>query len=125
MNDFEERVSLESLDPGAFDPGFWVRFHSHVLDRAQMELARRRVNGDLTISDVVCAWRRALVPMALLAAAASGVLLLSQEEPAAPLAIIALEEALVEGLEGETIPTILGREGELEEVAFLTSVGGF
>ena len=125
MNELDERVSLESLDPGGSDPGYWVRFHSSVLDRAQMELARRRVNGDLTIVDVVCAWRRALVPMALLAASAAGFLLVGRKEPAAALAPIAIEEALVEGLEGETIPAVLSRELELEEIAFLTSVGGF
>ena len=126
MNDIEERVPLESLDPGTQDPGFWVRFHARVLDQAQMELARRRVNGDLTFADVVFAWRRALVPMALLAAALAGVFLMSQKEPVEPFAeALALEEALLEGLEGEAIPAILGQEMELEEMVFLTSLGGF
>ena len=129
MNDIEERVPLEPLDPGALDPGFWVRFHARVLDQAQMELARRRLNGDITFADVVFAWRRTLVPMALLAAALAGVFLMSHEEPVEPFAPsfapIALEEALVEGLEGETIPVILGQERELEELVFLTSLGGF
>ncbi len=93
MNDIEEPVPLESLDPGTQSPGFWVRFHARALDQAQMELARRRVNGDLTF--------------------------------AAPLAPLALEEALLEGLEGETIPVILGQERELEELAFFSSLGGF
>ncbi len=125
MNDIEEPVPLESLDPGTQSPGFWVRFHARALDQAQMELARRRVNGDLTFADVVFAWRRALVPTALLAAALAGVFLMSHEEPAAPLAPLALEEALLEGLEGETIPVILGQERELEELAFFSSLGGF
>ena len=55
MNDIDERVPLEPLDPGTLNPGFWVRFHARVLDQAQMELARRRVNGDLTFADVVFA----------------------------------------------------------------------
>jgi len=130
MNEIEERmplesVPLESLDPGTVDSGFWVRFHARVLGQAQMELARRRVNGDLSIAEVVFAWRRALVPMALVAAALAGVFLMSHEEPMALPAPIALEDALVEGLEGETIPAILGQERELEELVFLASAGGF
>jgi hypothetical protein len=38
---------------------------------------------------------------------------------------VAVEEALIQDLEREPIPAFLGREPELEEVAFLASVGGF
>jgi hypothetical protein len=95
------------------------------MDQVQMELARRRLNGDPTVADTLFAWRKALVPAAVLAASLAGVFLLSHEEPRASLGPIAVEEALIEDLEGEPIPTFLGREPQLEEVAFLSSVGGF
>jgi hypothetical protein len=125
MKDMDDRVPLEPLDPGTLDPGFWVRFHSRVMDQAQMELARRRLNGDLTVADTLVAWRKALVPTAVLAASLAGFFLMRHEEPQAPLGPIAVEEALIEDLDGEPIPTFLGREPQLEEVAFLSSMGGF
>jgi hypothetical protein len=81
--------------------------------------------ADLTVAEVVFAWRKALVPAALLAAALSGIFVLGNEEPAEPLPPVALEQALVEGLGVEPIPTVLGREAELDEVAFLMEAGGF
>jgi hypothetical protein len=95
------------------------------MERAQMELARRRVNGDLTVADVVFGWRKFLVPAAVLAASVAGVFVLGHGEPADPLPPVALQEALIEDLDGETIPAVLAREGELEEVVFLTAAGGY
>jgi len=125
MKELKPRVPLEPLDPGSSDPGFWVRFHATVMDRARHELARRRVNGDLSIAEVVFAWRRALVPMALLAAALAGVLLMSQEESVSPLPPMALEDALMQDLSTDPIPTVLGSEAELDETAFVAMAGRF
>ncbi len=121
MNELDEKVPLDHLDPGRRDPGFWVRFHARVMEQAAEELARRREAGRFGIAEVVFAWRRALVPMALLAAALAGVVLMTEHESEAPSRPMALEEALMEDLAGDPIPTVLGRETELDEVAFLAN----
>ena len=120
MNDLGDRVPLGPLDPGSSDPGFWVRFHSRVMEQAQPELGRRRAHMDLSIPEVVFAWRRTLVPMALMAAALAGILLLGQGQALVPLSPMALEEALTQDLLQEPIPLVLGRERELDELAFLS-----
>ena len=74
MNEMDERLPLGAMDPGSRDPGFWVRFHARVMDRARVELARRRLEVEPTIVDVVFAWRRTLIPLTLLAA--GGILLM-------------------------------------------------
>lgn len=125
MTDRESRLPLGPLDPGSEDPGFWIRFHAGVMTRAREELARRQAVAELTVAEVVFAWRKALVPTALLAASLAGMFVLSHEEPARPLPPVALEEALVEDLDGEPIPSFLAREAELDEVAFLVAAGGF
>lgn len=125
MSDFGERVSLKSLDPGSGDPGFWLRFHRRVMASAQSELLRRRMAADLRFEDVVFAWRRALVPLALIAAALAGVLLVGSE-PQAPVQLVALEEALTEGLNLLTGSGVLSSgEGSLEEGIFAVAEGGF
>jgi len=123
MNALGDRVPLEPLDPGASDPGFWVRFHARVMDQAVAELARRQAQAEIGIAEVVFAWRRTLVPLALMAAALAGILLVSQEEPPASFSPIALEEALTQDLVLEPIPSVLGRGEAMDELAFLT--GGF
>jgi hypothetical protein len=95
------------------------------MDRARVELARRRLEVEPTIAEVVFAWRRTLVPMTLLAAALAGILLVGNGEQASSLPPMALEDVLTEGLSLEPIPTVLGREAELDEVAFLSSVERF
>ncbi len=123
MSDLDDRLHLGSLDPGSGDPGYWLRFHRRVMARAGDELARRRLAGEWTIAEVVFQWRKTLVPVALLAATLAGIFVLGHEEPAPALSPIALEEALMEGLVGDPIPTVLGRTAELDEVAFLTGAG--
>ena len=123
MSDLNDRLQLESLDPGSADPGYWLRFHGRVMAQARDELARRRLAGEWTVAEVVFHWRKTLVPVTLLAATMAGIFAMGHEEPAPTLSPIALEEALMEGLEGDPIPTVLGREAELDEVAFLTGAG--
>jgi hypothetical protein len=125
MNDRDEQLDLEALDPGSKDPGFWIRFHGSVMGRAREELARRRMTQEVSVPDVVFQWRRPLVPLALLAATLAGIFVLGHEEPGPVLSPVALEEALMDGWEGDPIPTVLGRTAELDETAFLAAGGGF
>ena len=125
MNKLESPVPLEALDPGKSDSGFWVRFHSRVMVSAREELARRRMAIEPTIAEVVFGWRRALVPMTLLAAALAGILLVGQEEAIIPLPPLALEDALMQDLPVDPIPTVLGRDMDLDEMAFLNAVERF
>jgi hypothetical protein len=124
MSEFNERVPLEALDPGSRDPGFWLRFHNRVMDRARVELSRRRMAAELSVVDVVFAWRRALVPMALLAAAMAGILLMSHE-PEEPVQLVALEDVLTEGLNLLPTTAVLSGETTVQQVLFAAAEGGF
>lgn len=125
MSDLDDRLQLDALDPGYQDPGFWIRFHGRVMAQAGDEMARRQIAGEWSIAEVVFQWRKGLVPVTLLAAAIAGIFVAGHEEPAPPLSPVALEEALMEGVTGDPIPTVLGRTVELDEIAFLTAAGGF
>jgi hypothetical protein len=125
MNEVNERLDLSSLDPGGSDSGYWLRFHSRVLDLARDELARRQMVRDLGVVDVVFQWRKPLVPLALLAASLAGVFLYGHEESVTLLSPVALEEALVEDVIGDPIPTVLEQFAELDDGIYLASAGGF
>lgn len=111
--------SLRALDPGSTDPGYWFRFHRRVMSQAADELARRRMMGDLTVSDLLTSWSRTVVPGAVLAAAMAAFLLL--QEPESPpgsgsaTAPLGVEEVLVDGLEGPTIPAALAPDARPDE----------
>ena len=120
----EERIPLDSLDPGSQDAGFWLRFHGRVMDAAQAELARRRMVGELSVLDVVFAWRRALVPMALLAAALAGILMMDSE-PEESVRVVALEEFLTEDLNLFSTSGVLTSEDAFQESLFAMADGGF
>jgi len=124
MNEMDEHLRLESLDPGSKDPGFWLRFHSRVMAEARDELARRRMTGNLSITDVVFAWRKALVPMTLLAAAMAGILLFGhQQQP--PVQMVALEEVLTEDLNLFDQSGVISPEGVAHLGIFAASEGEF
>ena len=125
MKETEERIELDALDPGYRDPGYWVRTHERIMSRARGELARRQMAGDWTVADVVFQWRKTLVPLTLLAATLAGIFVLGYEEPANPYSPMVLEEVLLDGVEGDPIPTVLERGAELETVAFLAGSEGF
>jgi hypothetical protein len=74
--------------------------------------------NDFGVVEVVFAWRKALVPVALMAAALAGVLLVGTE-PAPQLAPVALEEELTRDLEGESIPAVLSGDPGAVETAVL------
>jgi hypothetical protein len=125
MSESNDRLPLEALDPGKSDPGYWDRFHGLVMDQAADELQRRRLAGDMGIADVVFQWRKALVPVALMAATVAGIFVAGTAEPAAEFAPVALEEALWGDLEGDPIPAVLQPGEEVDQFALLASAGGF
>lgn len=115
--DMEVAGLLDRLSPAVEDPNYWMRFKAHVLRAASPELARRRMMADVTMADVLTSWARALVPTAMLAAAAAGFLMLRTHT--APASVPArVEELLVAGIEGEAIPTTLSRTEAETQVAF-------
>ena len=61
-------VDLGPLDPERKDPGYWDRFHARVMSGAAPLLKRRRT----TMSGVMSAWSRLIMPAAAMAAAAAG-----------------------------------------------------
>ena len=106
--------ALRALDPGATDPGFWMRFQARVMQGAGPELARRRLMADLTVGDVLAGWARALVPTAVLAAAVAALVLL-RDAPAAPATV---EDLLTAGMESQTIPEALAESEAQASVTF-------
>lgn len=101
-----------------------MRFHGQVMRRVDGELARRRMASDFGVVEVVFAWRKALVPVALMAAALAGLLLVGTE-PEPQLAPVALEEELTRDLEGEPIPVVLSGEHGTVEAAVLALGEGY
>ncbi len=115
------RIPLELLDPGNSDPGHWARFQARVMALAGPELARRRAARPLTIGDVLASWWRLLVPASVVAAAAMASLLMPAETTSG--AGIAIEEALVSGVDDEPLPAVLVAD-QVDEVAFLVAIEG-
>ncbi len=111
----ERAVDLGSLDPAAVDESYWARFRFRVMTATADELFRRRLIAETTVVGVMQGWSRALAPVAALAAALAGFLLLQDvTRGAGPLA---LEEALVAELDDQTLPTFLD-DGEANDGAF-------
>ena len=117
--DMELASWLESVDPASADPNYWLRFQSWVLKNAAPELARRRIMTELTLSDVMTSWARALIPTAVLAAALAGLILFRGEPAPAPVPMsVGVEELLVAGVEGSTIPVMLAGEEAGSPIVF-------
>ena len=97
-------IELDAIDPATRDGLYWARFHREVMARAVAELARRRELVEVTIADALSGWARMVVPVAAVAAAMAGVLLVqSPEEPAAQVIVDALD-----------VPSALGEEPEAD-----------
>lgn len=116
-------ASFEALDPAWGNSGYWDRFQARTLALVEPELVRRRQTLErMTVSDVVLSWSRAVVPMAMVAAASAVMVLLA--EPGDPAgnpgvgaeavstaeAPVREDESLGEALDGGPIRT-LGEEG--------------
>jgi len=93
---------LSRLDPGRDDATYWMRFHRTVVGDAAFELARRRREAELTVVGVVSSWSRALLPLAMAAAAAAGIMLARPDAGPAESHLL-VEEVLRMGL-GDPIP---------------------
>lgn len=100
---------LSEVDPGHDDATYWMRFHRSVTEGARLELARRRREADVTVTGIVSAWSRTLVPAALAAAAAAGIML---AQPPAELSEspMMVEDVLSLGLT-DPIPAELDEDG--------------
>ena len=110
---------LAILDPGLDDSGYWFRFRSLVMARADHELTRRRLAAGVGVADFLQSWSQAVIRAAAIAAAIAGVLFLrGRSTPEWDV-----EEALTVGLEDRTLPQLMDRsEGDdpflLIEVTF-------
>ncbi len=102
---------MTTLDPGHTDQTYWPRFHRSVMGQALAELGRRRVVANLTVSQIMHSWARTVLPTAAVAAAVAAIVLLRPvSDTEAPLGFMAVEEVLMEGLDGQPIPDVLGDE---------------
>lgn len=108
---------LHELDPEQRDPGYWLRFHARVMDRAAPVLARRRLMAELTLTDVMSSWARAVIPTAVLAAAAAALIIFRGPAPTAPTPV-AVDDLLLAEVEGVAVPAILTGSEAQEPVAF-------
>lgn len=117
--DMELAALLEAVDPASVEPNYWFRFQSWVLENAAPELARRRLMAELTMSDVMSSWARAVIPTAVLAAALAGFLLLRGPSTMVPPPV-GVEELLVAEVEGATIPVTLAEDETSSAVFFAT-----
>lgn len=73
-DDRDTRIAgaLGELDPGRDDPTYWVRFHRDAVAVGRAELRRRRWESERSVTGVMSVWSRAVVPLALAAAALAG-----------------------------------------------------
>lgn len=76
MDRKDRRPDLSVLDPGRADPGYWGRRRTAVLAAAASELAARREWARSSVTAVLSAWSRRLIPAALATAAAAAALVL-------------------------------------------------
>ena len=66
-------------------------------------------------------WARTVVPVALLAAILAG-LLLMRDQSVVPVRPVGIEELLVSGVQGQTIPSALAPSETSDPVAFASEV---
>ena len=109
---------LRSLDPERREPGYWSLFQIRVLALASPELERRRnvARGGTTVSSVVTAWSKTVVPAAM-AAAAAAILFIAggtgvtsavvESQPARPVAEVASDGGPSSPFEDETQLTVI------------------
>lgn len=99
---------LAHLDPARSRPDYWLSLRHSLVTAARFELARRRHVADLTVAGVVTSWARAVVPSAMVAAAAAvAALLIAPTPPVAPIVEVGVEELLSAGLGGDAVPANL------------------
>ena len=119
--DVELAEAFAHFNPEHQSPNYWICFRRWILENAATELARRRLIHELTVGEVITSWARTVVPVALLAAVLAG-LLFSRNQSAVPVRPIGIEELLVSGVEGQTIPAALAPLETSDAVAFASEV---
>ncbi len=126
MDREERRADLSLLNPGRADPGYWERFRAAVLAAAAFELAARREKARGSVTAVLSAWSKRLIPATLAAAAAAALLVLSEtragSDPAAVAPPLVLEDVLSDG-SGDG-PSWAAQEAAASPVAFMAFVEG-
>ena len=106
---------LAILDPGLDDPGYWFRFRSFVMARADVELTRRRLAAEMGVAGLFQSWSPTVIRAAVLAAAIAGVLFLRGR----PTPEWGVEEALTEELEDRTLPQLMEQSGGADPFLFV------
>jgi hypothetical protein len=104
--------TLGVLDPARTKPGYWADFRRNAVFAAGPELARRRRLSNVTVSDVVFSWSRALLPMAAVAAAVA-LLLVMRTRPEPGEVALTLDEMLWEGIDLSSIEPAATSEVEI------------
>jgi hypothetical protein len=125
MNHIEPKVSLDALDPGRGDPGYWGRFQAQVMSAAGPELTRRR-RARVTMGDVMLSWSRLVVPFAVTAAAAAALVLVQPAQQGELEEMAGLEEYLRVPLDGaEPLPAFLHTDAVVDRDLVLFAVEGY
>lgn len=100
--DSTHQVWADALDPSRDDPEYWDRFHAQVMARCELPLARRRAAHRISVAATLTAWRNAVVPAALAAAAVAALLLWQPVDAAhGEERVVELGEWLLQGIEDE------------------------
>ena len=121
----EPRASLEVVDPGYGLPGYWERFHAMVMERAALELARRRRLARESVATVLSGWSRSLIPVAAAAAVVAAFLVGSEVRHAADNAPpLVLEDVLASEVEDGAPRPVMNGQAPASPVAFMALVEG-
>lgn len=121
----EPAVSLEVVDPGNRLPGYWERFHAMVMERAALELARRRRVARESVATVLSGWSRSLIPVAAAAAVVAAFLVGSEVRHAADNAPpLVLEDVLASEVEDGAPRPVVNGLAPSSPVAFMALVEG-
>lgn len=129
MNENDQPLDLEPLDPERRSPGYWHRFEHRVLTSALPALARRRRAARVTVSHVVDSWSRLLVPAAVAAAVVAAVFVGEPvEEPADQVVMgeAEVDEPFIPAVGADDLmPSFLVSDGVPDRDAVLFAIEGF
>lgn len=119
------RRLLAVMDPEHDRPGYWDRLHATVLERAALELARRRRRARESVGAVLSGWSRSLIPVAAAAAAIAAFLVGSEVRQAVDSAPpLLLEDILASEVEDGAFRAVMSGREPANPVAFMALVEG-